>query len=122
MFNRILRPLLLALWLFPLMAAATSHMPFTFVENRGQADAPIRYIGNGPEFKAWFEDHQVILQQGQTAVQIAFEGGGMPVITAEQATGARANYLRGSDPSHWQTDLPLFRAVRYAGVWPGIEL
>ncbi len=97
-------------------------LPFVFVENRGQANTGIRYVGTGPEFKAWFEDHGVTLQQGQTAVRISFEGSAKPRVTAEDPIGARANYLHGNDPSHWQTDLPLFTAIRYAGLWPGIEL
>src|ERR1035441_7269770 len=48
------------------------HIPFAFVENRGQASPLVRYIGTGPEFKAWFEDRGVILQHGNTAVKIAF--------------------------------------------------
>jgi hypothetical protein len=125
---RFSQPLFIAFFLLPiasanaLTGAGSSQMPFTFVENKGQADARIRYIGNGPEFKAWFEDRGVVLQQGRAAVKIAFEGGGAPVITPEQATGARANYLRGSNPADWRTDLPLFGAVHYAGVWPGIDL
>ncbi len=101
---------------------ATPAIPFTFVENGGQANARVRYIGSGPEFKAWFEDHGVILQQGQTAVRVSFEGSDTPRVVAEHPIGARANYLHGNDPRRWQTDLPLFAAIHYSGLWPGIEL
>jgi Beta-propeller repeat len=99
--------------------------PFTFVENAGQADPRVRYIGSGPEFKAWFEDHAVILQNGRTALRMAFAGGvtpGRPSITSAKPLGARASYLHGNDPAHWQTDLPLFGAITYKNVWPGVEL
>jgi hypothetical protein len=97
-------------------------MPFVFVANQGQADARVRYIGSGNEFKAWFEDRGVIFQQGKTAVRVSFGSSALPRITPETPTGARANYLRGSDPRGWHTDLPLFGAVRYAGLWPGVDL
>lgn len=101
---------------------ATPRIPFAFVENRGQAEAHIRYIGTGSEFKAWFEDSGIVLQQRNTAVRMSFENGDTPHIAAEQPLGARANYLHGNNPRRWQTDLPLFAAIRYTGIWPGVEL
>ena len=97
-------------------------LPFTFVENRGQADTRIRYVGSGPDFKAWFEDRGVILQQGQTSVQVSFENMAAPRITAEMPLAARANYLHGNDPGQWHTDLPLFGSIRYTGLWQGIDV
>ena len=102
--------------------AGGPHLPFAFVENRGEASPKIRYIGSGPEFKAWFEDRGVILQQGQTAVRISFKGSGTPHLAADHPLAARANYLHGNDPRRWQTDLPLFAAIHYSDLWPGIEL
>jgi len=110
----------------PTPLAGSPRIPFAFVENRGQADPRVRYIGTGPEFKAWFEDRGVTLQHGRTAVRIAFEQGSLPTrsnpIVAGDPIGAKANYLRGRDHRHWQTDLPLFGRIHYAGVWPGVEL
>jgi hypothetical protein len=98
-------------------------MPFSFVENRGQAEAAIRYIGNGPRFKAWFYDRSVSLQQGSAVTRVRFEGGsGSPAIEASDRLGATANYLRGGDPKSWQTGLPLFSSIHYRGVWPGVEI
>jgi hypothetical protein len=110
-------------------AAANSsapHIPFSFVENRGQADPSVRYIGTGPEFKAWFQDHGVVLRHGRTTVKLVFEGPGAmkgkPGISADNPIGARANYLYGTDPRLWQTDLQLFGSIHYTDIWPGVEL
>jgi hypothetical protein len=105
-----------------LNTADSPHVPFAFVENRGQADAHVRYIGTGPELKAWFEDRGVILQRSETVVRVAFEGGAVPTIGAGSPLGSKANYLHGNDPSHWQTDLPMFGEIRYGGIWPGVDL
>jgi hypothetical protein len=114
---------------------SSQHMPFAFVENRGQASPAVRYIGGGPEFKAWFQDRSVMLRHGGTTMKVVFERSTMPgdltshpiraagvSIIAENPLGARANYLLGSDPRQWQTDLPLFGSIRYAGIWSGVEL
>ena len=101
---------------------SSPHIPFAFVENRGQTNPQVRYIGSGSEFRAFFEDRGVVLQNGGTIVRISFENGTLPQITGENPIGARANYLHGDNPRYWQTDLPLFGAIRYTGVWPGVEL
>lgn len=47
----------------------------------------IRYIGTGPEFKAWFEDRGVTLQQGPTAVRVSFVANAKPQVAAEEPLG-----------------------------------
>lgn len=113
-------------------APGSPPIPFVFVENRGQASPLVRYIGTGPEFKAWFEDLGVTLRNGQTTVKMSFERkaasrSAMPraakvTISASHPTGAKANFISGSNPRLWQTDLPLFDSIDYRGVWPGVEL
>ncbi|MEP6717383.1 MAG: SBBP repeat-containing protein, partial [Terriglobia bacterium] len=103
--------------------AAQPQLPFTFVENRGQTEPCIRYIGTGPNFKAWFEGGGATFQQGSATERMEFVGGApSPSIEAVEPTGATANYLRGGDPNKWKTNLPLFSGLRYRGVWPGIEV
>lgn len=110
----------------PTPGAGSPHIPFAFVENRGQANPRVRYIGSGPEFKAWFEDRGVTLQRGQSGLRIAFEQGALSTppdsIRPGDPMGATANYIRGRDSGSWQTGLPLYGSIRYSGVWPGVEL
>ncbi len=35
---------------------------------------------------------------------------------------ARSNYFIGNDPSQWHKDVPNYGKVRYAGIYPGIDL
>jgi uncharacterized protein (TIGR03437 family) len=34
----------------------------------------------------------------------------------------KTNYLRGSDPTKWRTGVPQFGGVRYASIYPGVDL
>jgi hypothetical protein len=119
------------LFILPVLAARAEtfaghpRMPFWCLENREQSDPSVRYMGSGPEFRAWFQDQAVVLQRNKATVKIAFvrrsatqeiQIGGMG------ATGGQANYLFGSNPDRWQTGLPQFKAIRYTGIWPGIAL
>src|SRR4051812_27482520 len=88
---------------FPCIGAAAGagspQLPFAFVENKGQYEAGVRYIGNGPEFKAWFRDGGVTFQHGAAVAAARFVGGrANPRIEALDPIGATANYLRGGDP------------------------
>ncbi len=104
-------------------SASSPQMPFSFVENHGQADPRVRAVGSGPSFKAWFEDDGVLLQQGASTVHLSFAGAlPQPAITLADPSGAHANFLRGSDPTLWHTDLPMFKAVHYTDVWPGVGM
>ena len=104
-------------------SAGNLQMPFSIVRNAGQSDSRVRYIGNGPHFKAWFENNAVVFQQGAAFTRLTFRGGrSAPVIEEGEPVGAHANYLRGSDPSHWITDLPMLKSIVYRDVWPGIDV
>jgi hypothetical protein len=107
----------------PLATSQSPHLPFTFVENKGQLDSSARYMGAGPTFRAWFQDRGVLYQQGLAMCQVQFKGGSPnPRIEAADPTGASANYFRGADTRRWKTHLPLFGALLYREVWPGIDI
>ncbi len=98
-------------------------MPYFFVENRGQATPEVRYIGEGPDFKAWFLDNAVIFRRGNDVLRFGFADGRKDSsLEPSDPLGAKANYLRGNDPGHWETDLSLFASICYRQVWPGIDV
>lgn len=97
-------------------------IPFIFVENRGQTNPGVRYIGEGAELKAWFLDNGVVLRNASVVARISFEGAGGTQISSESPMAAKANYLIGRNPAGWLRDLPMYAGVRYTGVWPGVEV
>ncbi|WP_277231154.1 gliding motility-associated C-terminal domain-containing protein [Hymenobacter sp. YC55] len=55
------------------------------------------------------------------AIRVTFEGGAPnPALRTENQTSEVRNYLRGNDPKHWAHNVPGFRELRYAEIWPGI--
>lgn len=44
------------------------------------------------------------------------------VPVAESPSPGRSHYLRGQDPQRWHRDVPRAQRLRYAAVWPGIDL
>ena len=45
-----------------------------------------------------------------------------PQVTGLEKLVAKANYFVGSDPKDWHTGIPTFAKVRYADVYPGVDL
>ena len=43
-------------------------------------------------------------------------------LTAETPTAGERNYFVGADPRRWASHVGAFRQLRYAGLWPGIDL
>ncbi len=58
-----------------------------------------------------------------TAIRLRYEGGNPNAQAGgEDPLPGVANYLAGSDPSHWQTGIPTYARVSYRDVYPGVDL
>jgi hypothetical protein len=61
--------------------------------------------------------------QTMTAIRMRLEGANPePQISGAERLPTRVNYFSGSDPKDWHTDVPTFARVKYAGVYPGVDL
>jgi len=43
-------------------------------------------------------------------------------VTALDELPGKSNYFVGNDPKKWRTDVPTYGKVKYAGVYPGVDL
>lgn len=108
-------------------AAGTYGKPPLTFERRG-ADT------NGLPFVAYLSGHSVSF--GVSGAVFETPGGSNQPEAMLQFTGARpnvgpqavgpqagiANYFIGSQPEQWRTAVPLFKKIKYAGLYPGIDL
>src|SRR3954453_8726880 len=118
------------------IAEAFSKLPVSFVENRGQTDAAVRYYAQGKRFAFYMTASEVMMSFLDR--QAGGEGGESPLGLAlalrfvnsdplvqprgaEQSPGV-VNDLRGADSSKSHTAIPQFRDVVYGDLWPGIDL
>jgi hypothetical protein len=123
--------------------AAYEGLPLSFEENRGQADAEVKYVARGPGYALFLTQTEAVLslrsaggeapskrerprprRASQPAVlRMRLRGANpAPAVTGEGETGVRTNYFRGDDPQNWHTDVARFGRVRYAQVYPGIDV
>ncbi len=125
---------------------STAPGTLAFTPNRGQWDDSLQYRADGRGVTLWFtatgtyyQFSQVVpldtvgrtgipdrhRQQDTLATMMVHTGlVGATVATASPQTPLpyRTNYLLGSDPAGWHTDVPSYGALTYQGVYPGIDL
>jgi hypothetical protein len=122
----------------------------SFEANRGQADKAVKFLSNGIGYSLFLTDSSAVLaltkpdassaKPGKTAgkglkaasahparktdvvrMDLAGASRAMQVIGSDPLPGT-ANYFIGNDPAQWHSGVPTFAKVRYAGVYPGIDL
>ena len=127
----------------PVPAGAT----LEFVANQGQWAAPVRYAAELPSGRLFIEADGLTLalladggpgQHGHRgaangtapaepqpvrghALTLRFAGAAPATIAPETRTPEHRSYFLGNDPAHWAADVPAYRALRYDGLWPGID-
>ena len=101
-------------------------MPLAFEENRGQTATAAAFVARGQGYAMWATAEGPILRLGNRDAAATFRlravGGAKRSAVAEAPLGGRANYFKGNDPSRWITNVPRYGALRYAGVYDGIDL
>jgi len=110
------------LWAIGLAAASASasapwSTPLFFIE-----DAPNRYLIQVPGTSAAFTPDGVEFHTGGEVVRAKFQGASDAGRMQGVDPMGRANFLLGQDPSAWRTDLRTHAKVRYADLYPGIDL
>jgi hypothetical protein len=103
-------------------------VPLSFEPNRGQSDARVDYVSRGQGYTLFLSRDQAVLRLSHAKdrssllhMKLAGASGHAPASGFDQLPG-RGNYFRGKDPSKWLTDIPTYAKVKYAGVYPGVDL
>lgn len=101
-------------------------LPLDFVANVGQWEGPSRFVARQGRVAVALATDGVTLQMAgdrPAAVSLAFEGASkMVVLAGEGERRGRYNYFIGNDSRRWRSNVPAFGAVRYRGLYPGVDL
>jgi hypothetical protein len=102
-------------------ASAGASLPVFFVANRGQAPRAVRYMAQGSGLTAYFLSREILLRTQGMPVHMRFEGAGAARVEGVDPLPGRANFLTGG-ARQWHRDIPMFGAVRYRDLYPGIDM
>ncbi len=105
-------------------------LPIYFEINEGQASEEVLFLANGNRAALYLLNQQAVFELRGTPdspmrsmVQMRLIGANpVPEIAGEQELTGKSNYLTGSNPHHWRTDIPHYARVRYRNVYPGVDL
>lgn len=127
-------------------------LPLSFELNRGQTNGTVKFLaraggylvfltptesvmalespapsgsgkGNPGEFRGADENDPQPGKPSRAIVRITLEGANpAPTLEGLDELTSRSNYLSGPDPTQWRTDIPNYARVRYAQVYPGIDM
>jgi beta-propeller repeat-containing protein len=124
--------------------------PLTFIENMGQTAEQVRFVSHGSGYAlfltqqdavltlnpgrrldssparraAFFRNRRIMRRNSKPSVlrvHLVNSNAGT-TIAGEERSSARVDYFLGSDPTRWRTNVPSFARVRYANVYPGVDL
>ncbi|MFL6211488.1 MAG: carboxypeptidase regulatory-like domain-containing protein [Pyrinomonadaceae bacterium] len=111
-------------------------LPLSFEANQGQTDGQVKFIARGSGFNLFLTATEAVivtpapvrdagtdasLKQNVLRMNLRHSNPA-PAITGEDATAGTSNYLTGRDPARWQLNVPHYGRVRYAQIYPGIDL
>ncbi len=123
-------------------------LPLSFESNRGQAESSVRFISRGAGYVSLFHDRGVTFEltrtpsvdrllidsdtrhdaqtlRGSRDDVISLDlvkASGRSAPQAESKLPGTVNYLFGRDQGRWLTGVPTYSKIRYAKVYPGIDL
>jgi hypothetical protein len=70
-----------------------------------------------------FDSNEKIGRPPRSIVRMKLEGANpSPQIEGLDQLATTSNYFRGADPTAWHTNVPSYARVRYAQVYPGIDM
>ncbi len=124
----------------------------SFEANRGQTDDSVNFLARGAGYTLFLKPTEAVFRlrhaERQTAnskqqsaieeleardravrpsqskvlrLRLAGANADAKAQGANELAG-KTNYFTGNDPSQWRTDVPTFAGVRYAEVYPGIDV
>lgn len=100
----------------------TRALPVAFEENAGQADASFRFVSRGARGEVLLAPAEASMALPGGLVKMRFAGARSDVpLEPEKPLAGVSNYFTGSDPAKWRANVRRYAAVRYRGLYPGID-
>jgi hypothetical protein len=102
-------------------------VPLSFEVNEGRTDSRVKYFARGRGYTLSFSPTEATLafksHNAAAVLSMKLEGGNsQPELAAVDELPGKVNYFIGNDPQKWRTKVSTYAKVKYAGVYPGIDL
>jgi hypothetical protein len=107
---------------------AYGKLPLRFERNDGQTAGEVAYLSRGRGSTLFLTRGEAVLalrdgDAKRAVLRLRMIGANAaPAISGEEVLPGTTNYMIGNDRKRWHTGVLSYRRVRYAGVWPGVDL
>src|SRR5580692_9140703 len=129
----------------PEARALLGQLPLIFEPNQGQADPRAKFLARGAGYSLFLETTGAVLamqtapasqhtsrhasqhasprERSEQFVDMKLVGANpAAALTGADPLPGKTSYIIGNDPHKWHSGVPQFGGVRYASVYPGIDL
>src|SRR5215469_5010532 len=118
----------------PQILKAYGQLPLMFEPNVGQTDGRVKFLARGTGYGLFLTKDEAVLSlvsqksasdktQLTSVVRMRLVGANADPDTAGvDALPGKSNYFIGNDPRKWRRGVPQYARVRYANVYPGVDL
>ncbi|PYT28006.1 MAG: hypothetical protein DMG57_16540 [Acidobacteria bacterium] len=97
--------------------------PIVFEENRGQASREVLFLSRGAGYGVFLTRNRTLIASNDAkVVQIGLVSAKEVKPEGVDRLSAKSNYFIGSEPAQWHTGIFNCARVRYADVYPGIDV
>jgi hypothetical protein len=99
----------------------------SFEANQGQTDARVKFLSRGSGYTLFLTQEGAVLSlhgtnaNGTLRMRLVGANRRAAIAGADGLPG-KSNYFIGNDPKKWRTNVPTYGAVKYSGVYLGIDL
>jgi len=119
-------------------------VPLAFEANQGQTDPQVKFVSRGPGYGLFLTTSQAVLtlrratehepnlprakaslQEEKSAVlRLKLVGANATTtkVSGKDELSSKSNYFIGNDPEKWRTNVRQYAKVRYANLYPGVDL
>ena len=111
----------------PLITDSYGKLPLSFEANRGQTARQVKFLARGPGYTLFLTGDAAVLslrrQKANAVLRMKLQGANARAsVTGADALTGKSNYFIGGDSRQWRTNVPTYAGVKYAAVYPGIDL
>lgn len=113
----------------PHVSETLKNLPMNFTRNDGQTDARVKFTARGRGYGLFLTATEAVMALQQTSTKRAttlrmqlLQANPHPEITGLDQLPTVTNYYVGNDPSQYREAVPHFARVKYAQMYPGIDV
>jgi Beta-propeller repeat/OmpA-like transmembrane domain len=107
-------------------------LPLGFEANIGQADGQVKFLAHGRGYTVFLTGNAAVLSLPNAAAAARTAGSVMRMnleganrsaaVTGADDLPGKSNYFTGNDPGKWRTNVANYAKVKYADIYPGVDL